>query len=182
MDQEKDTEEGKYKDILDSHAEQEYGDLYKQHILEIYKTYLETAEKISSRRQSANSYFLTINTAIIGIVGYVQLGNNSSRFYWFVGIAGILLCFTWYRLVRSYRDMNTGKFKVIHEIEKKLPISPLDSEWEVLGRGKDKTKYLQFTVIESRVPLIFAGIHFFVVVCSIPWHNLFDWISKLCGN
>jgi hypothetical protein len=39
----------------------------------------------------------------------------------------------WYRLVRSYKDLNSAKFKVIHEIEKSLPISPYDAEWEAVG-------------------------------------------------
>ena len=46
-----------------------YGESYQAHSLEIYKLYVQMADNISARRQSANSFFLTVNTAIIGIVG-----------------------------------------------------------------------------------------------------------------
>ncbi len=169
-----------YKKILMSKSEKEYGTSYKTDVLELYKIYLEMTDRISSRRQTANSFFLTINTAIVGVVSYVHLGSKSNSFYWFVGIAGVLLCFTWYRLIRSYKDMNSGKFKIIHEIEKLLPLAIYDAEWEALGRGKDAKIYLQFTKVELRVPIIFLCIHLFVIFYSIPWCNVLKTISSIC--
>lgn len=151
---------------------EEYGDSYNPHLLEIYKTYVEMADRISTRRQSANSFFLSINTALVALIGYVQLGQKtgqSTDFYWIVSLAGMALCYTWYRLIKSYKDLNSGKFKVIHEIERKLPISPYDAEWEALGRGKDTKLYLPFTKIEMAVPWIFFSLHSVVLLRVIPW-------------
>jgi len=150
----------------------------KSQIIEIYKAYLQMADKISDRRQSANSYFLTINTVIVGLISYISLGSvikNSHPFYGLVSVAGMVICYSWYRLIRSYKDINSGKFKVVHEIEKHLPISPFDDEWEILGRGRDKTKYLPFTRIEMRVPWIFFTLHVIVFSMSIPWR----WVLHL---
>ncbi len=156
-------------------SEEEYGEHYKSHYLEIYNTYLEMADRISSRRQSTNSFFLAINTAIVGFIGYVQLGaEKSPHFFYLVSIAGMILCYMWYRLIKSYKDINSGKFKVIHEIERNLPMSPYDAEWEILGRGKDSKLYLPFTNVEMRVPWVFFGVHLFVFVSSIPWGKLFQ--------
>lgn len=44
--------------------ETNYGEKYKEHLFEQYKLYCESAEKISDRRQNANNYFITINTAL----------------------------------------------------------------------------------------------------------------------
>ena len=134
-----------------------YGESYQAHSLEIYKLYVQMADNISARRQSANSFFLTVNTAIVGIVGYV--GGTSGSWNWIISLAGLVLCYTWYRLIRSYKDMNSGKFKVVHEIEKELPLSPYDAEWEALGRGNDPKLYLPFTRIEIWVPGIFGALH-----------------------
>src|SRR5256885_4461010 len=41
--------------------------------LEQYKLYVEMADRISSRRLTANSFFLTINSAIIALGGYAAL-------------------------------------------------------------------------------------------------------------
>lgn len=147
----------------------------KSQIIEIYKIYLQMADKISDRRQSANSYFLTINTVIVGLISYVSFGaiiKNFHSFYGLISIAGMLICYSWYRLIRSYKDLNSGKFKVVHEIEKLLPISPFDDEWEILGRGKDKTKYLPFTKIEMWVPWIFFTLHAIIFLMSIVWRWL----------
>lgn len=147
-----------------------YGESYGTQCLEIYKLYVQMADNISVRRQSANSFFLTVNTAIIGVVGYV--GGTSGNWNWAVSLAGLILCYAWYRLVRSYKDMNSGKFKVVHEIEKELPLSPYDAEWEALGRGKDPKLYLPFTRIEMWVPRVFGALHLIVLLISFPWARL----------
>ena len=63
--------------------------------------------------------------------------------------------------------MNSGKFKVVHEIEKELPLSPYDAEWEALGRGNDPKLYLPFTRIEIWVPGIFGALHGIVFLLSV---------------
>ncbi len=147
-----------------------YGEHYEAHCLEIYKLYVTMADNISVRRQSANSFFLAVNTAIIGVVGYV--GGTSGQWNWIVSLAGILLCYAWYRLVRSYKDINSGKFKVVHEIEKELPLAPYDAEWEAVGRGKDPKLYLPFINIEMWIPKIFGSLHAIVLLLSVPWDSL----------
>jgi hypothetical protein len=152
---------------LSSVNNEEYGDSYNPHLLEIYKAYVEMADRVSTRRQSANSFFLSINTALVALTGYVQLGQKTGQgtdFYWIVSLAGMALCYTWYRLIKSYKDLNSGKFKVIHEMERRLPISPYDAEWEALGRGKDAKLYLPFTKVEMAVPWIFFSLHFVVLL------------------
>jgi hypothetical protein len=162
--------------LLHNLDEDEYGPEYKSHFLEIYKTYLEMADRISSRRQSANSFFLAINTAVVGFIGYVQLGaEGGSAYYYLISLAGMVLCYFWYRLVKSYRGLNSGKFKVIHKLEKNLPISPYDTEWEIVGRGKKPGLYTPFTNVEMRVPWVFFTLHFFVFVASLPWQKVLEW-------
>jgi plasmid replication initiation protein len=136
---------------------------YEEILIEQYKLYLEMTDRISARRHTANSFFQSINTLMVGVVGYLRTFTQTtidSVIILMIPLAGIILCYIWYRLIRSYRDLNKIKFKVIHEIEKKLPISPYDAEWELMERGKNRKLYLPFTEIEMKVPLIFMGIHF----------------------
>ena len=165
------SDEGKsIKEILYNQNQKDYGDKYTDHLIDQYKVYLEMADRISSRRQSANSFFVTLNTALIALVGYINFGENKAiSFYWLISIAGIVLSFMWYRLVRSYKDLNSAKFKVVHEIEAKLPISPYDAEWEAVGRGENRKLYLPFTHIEIFVPWIFLIIHVIVLFRCLPW-------------
>ena len=143
-------------------TEEQYGSDYKLHLLEQYKLYVEMADRISARRQLANSFFLSVNTVIVGLVSYFTLNDACRRLVVLlspISIAGLVICYTWYRLVRSYRDLNTAKFKVIHELEQELPASPYDCEWEKVGRGTNRSLYLPFTRVEVIVPWVFFGLH-----------------------
>lgn len=156
---------------LTANKEANYGAEYKSHCLEIYKLYVEKADAISNRRQSTNFFFLTINTTIMGVVGYdgIRLA---------LGLAGVLLCYYWYRLILSYKQLSSGKFKVIHEIEKELPLSPYDDEWEAIGGGKDPKLYTPLTYLEMAVPWIFLATHLGVILFSY-WLSASDFLSKI---
>jgi len=149
---------------------------YQTHLIEQYKLYQSSAEKISDRRQSANSFFVTINTVLVSLISYLNFGaSNPSKYYWLVSLAGIAISYMWYRLVRSYKDLNSAKFKVIHEIEKSLPVSPYDAEWEAVGKGEDSKLYLPFTHIEIFIPWVFAALHFSVLI-MILYPLISSWI------
>lgn len=156
-----------------SESEKDYDATARQILLEQYKLYVEMADRISSRRQSANSFFLSVNTAIIALISYINfVDKNASGFYWLISIAGMIICFMWYRLVRSYKDLNTAKFKVIHEMEAKLPVAPYDLEWAKVGEGKNPNLYLPFTHIEIYIPWVFLIIHGFVFLNSLHIFNI----------
>lgn len=147
------------KNDLFSASEGKYGSRYKDHLLEQYKLYIESVNSVSMRRQTANNFFLSINTFLLSIVGFLISKDISGDFgilIYIIAFAGILLCIIWYMLVRSYRQMNKGKFSVVHEIEKKLPLKLYNAEWKALGEGKNKNKYYPFSHIEAIIPWIFS--------------------------
>ncbi|MCG3157232.1 MAG: hypothetical protein DKINENOH_03864 [bacterium] len=164
-----------FKDILVGVSSDNYGDQYRSHVMELYKTYLEMTDRISARRENTNSFFLTINTAAVSVVGYLTTQQPTQTLLDFrlpVAIAGMAICYLWYRIIRSYRDLNSAKFKVIHEIEKLLPLRPYDAEWEAVGRGEDKRLYLPFTHIEVSVPWVFMLLYLAIILLGVPWNKL----------
>lgn len=161
-------------------SKEEYGPKYNDHILGIYKMYVDMADKVSSRRDAANSFFLTVNTGVLGLVGFFAQAAAlpPGRIALLpVAVAGFVLSLLWRRILRSYRDLNSAKYKVIHEIELSLPLRPYDAEWEALGRGTDPSKYLPLTHVESRVPCIFAVLHGIVAIWAMPWCELVSFIG-----
>ena len=147
--------------------EDAYGEHYSAHILEMWKTYLEMTDRISDRRERANVFFVTLHTGVFAVVGFLV---EKQMFPWIVTIcllAGIPFSYLWYRLVRSYRDLNSAKFKVVHAIETRLPLKLFDAEWEAVGRGKDRSRYLPFTHIELKVPLVFIGVYGFLTIAAL---------------
>ncbi len=144
-------------------------------LLEQYKLYVEMADRISQRRQSANNYFLTINTFLLSFFAFFSNGISSiSLLIFLISLAGITLCYVWYRLIKSYQGLNSGKFKVIHEMEKLLGYAPYDIEWEKLGRGENKKLYLPFTNIEPYIPGVFGVLYIVAILRLIPWKSILD--------
>ena len=82
----------------------EYGPSYRDHALEMYKTYLEMADRVSERREKANSFFLAVNTALIALLAKDAFGSSATAprvLEVLVPIAGGVLCYLWYRIIRS---------------------------------------------------------------------------------
>lgn len=139
-------------------------------LLEQYKLYVEMADRISARRQNANTFAHSINAALIGFLSFLQAKGdaiNNGEILIVIACAGMILNWVWYRMVRSYRDLNTAKFLVIHQIESGLAIRPYAAEWEAVGRGEDRKLYLPFTHIEIWVPWLFFALHFIVGIYGV---------------
>lgn len=147
---------------LFSKNEKDYGNDYKEHLFEQYKLYVESIEKTSDRRQHANSYFITINTALISLIGLsfqIKVFENLSFVKSILALVGIIVCIVFWYLIRSYKQLNTGKFDVVHKIEEHLPLALYKYEWEVLGKGEDNKKYYPFSHIELVIPWVFGIIY-----------------------
>ncbi len=147
---------------LFSKNEKDYGVDYKEHLFEQYKIYIESIEKISDRRQHANNYFITINTALISLIGLsfqIKFFENLAGIKLVLAFVGIVVCVIFWYLIRSYKQLNTGKFDVVHKIEEHLPLALHKYEWEVLGKGEDNKKYYPFSHIELIIPWVFGIIY-----------------------
>ena len=158
-------------------------------ILELYKTTVEMADRTSARRAGANSFFLTLNTALAAVVGIASSARkppphgNLPAFDAFglvlTAIAGAVLALAWRALLRYYRRLNWAKFDVINKLEKRLPAQPFSDEWAILhpipppGEAKPsrwtrwwrrKVNHHEATVVEQVVPLVFVAIYIALAV------------------
>lgn len=152
-----------------------YGDDYSAHYFEQYKLYIEGIEKISDRRESANKYFVTLNSGIIVAIGFlIQNFKNKPHLVLsllMLSFLGIIISVIFWYLINSYKQLNSGKFRVLHEIEKKLPIALYAEEWNILEKGKNRKLYLPFSHIERMIPTIFGILYFlssiYLIICII---------------
>jgi hypothetical protein len=146
--------------------EAKYGDSFKDHLFEQYTHYVESAEKISERRVSASNYLLTVNAFLVTLYG-ILVGNVRGATYWpiLVPAAGVLVSFTWHRIITSYRDLNTVKFEVIHELESHMPAALYAYEWQKAEKGRGKA-YHPLSHLERWVPIIFIALY---VVLAALW-------------
>lgn len=142
----------------------------KQTYFEQYKMFVESAEKVSDKRMSANNYFLTVNTLLVSLTG---LMFTSKTLFWsfnafkLAGILGLVICSIWFLIVLSYKQLNSGKFKIIHNLEEKLPIQLYADEWKELEEGKNPKKYIPLSHIELAVPVAFFCLYLILLLLKI---------------
>ncbi len=139
---------------------EQYGRNYQQHLLEQYKLYVEMADRVSQRRATANTFFLTLQTGLFGLaisLAGLSSGQMQNQIAALVAsIFGIGFAFVWLILIRSYRQINSSKYAVLNDIEEKLPASLYKDEWIKLDRGENKRTYIPLTSAESGVPILFT--------------------------
>ncbi len=143
----------------------EYGQHYQEHLFEQYKLYVDSADHISQRRSSTNSFLLTVNASLVTLYGLASHLRASVAWHLLVPIAGILVCLAWFSLVENYRSLNSVKFQVIHALEKKLPAALYDYEWKLLEEGRGYV-YKPVTHIEQWIPAVFALLYVGLIVYS----------------
>jgi len=149
-------------------------------VLEMYKTAVEMADRVSARRAGANSFFVTLNTALAAVVGIVSAarkappqGNVPSFDSFGLGLtalSGVVFAVVWWALLRYYRRLSKAKWDVINKLEERLPVAPFTDEWK-LFRPEDMgdqskrnwwqrhVRHREATVVEQFVPFIFVAIY-----------------------
>ena len=152
----------------------EYGDHYQEHLLDQYKLYVEMADNISARRADSNQFYVKVLAALLAIIALaakLPLGNSNAQVQRITNLAiimlALVLCVVWYVNIESYRQLNSGKFAIIHEMEKTLPFPCYDAEWDQLKRGANSATYRPLTHIERYVPIILAAPFLVLLGCLI---------------
>jgi len=125
-------------------------------LLELYKLHAELADRVSGRREAANRLYVGVLTAILVLPAVLmRFGGVPDGIYIAIGVLGMLLSVAWFIVIRSYRQLNTGKFLALNELEEQLAYPLFQKEWEFLGQGERISKYWKLTVVETFMPLVF---------------------------
>lgn len=155
----------KYDQLPEERKENYYDDYIEQ-----YKMFQKSSEDLVNRRQSVNSFYITVNSAISTLTGiFIGLLNMPAKLYviMLMSLIGIFLVLSWLRLLDSYGKLNSAKIKVLTLIEKNLPVSLYDVEWQIMSDKLNNKKYVSFTSSEKRIPLFFLIIYSIALVASI---------------
>lgn len=157
----------------------DYDDIELSKIFEQYKIMVESTDRISDKRATANQFFLSVLSFMLGIIGVVSAFSTQEKWIlgiWilFISITGIILCIFWHRTIESYRQLNKCKFIIIHMIEQDLPLRIFDYEWKILGKGKNPKTYHPLTNLEKIIPILFISIF----ICMLLFGSLLIYISN----
>lgn len=141
-----------------------------QQRFELYKLAVEMADRVSARRGAANGFFLTLHTGLAAVIAAVPLPETGIRPL-VLGVAGLLLAFAWWVLLRRYRVLNAAKFDVIHALEEQFRTTPFADEWRLLAnrpkwgdlsraeKWRWRPGYKGLTAAEQYVPVAFGVLY-----------------------
>lgn len=155
----------------------------RQLLLEQYKIMVGSTEKVTDQRMRVNNLFFTVTSSILSISLVVGKAFEFSV----VGAIGMLVLalmafvvtFLWEKLVRSYGKLNTGKFKVIDQIEKRLRTNMFENEWNILQQD---VGYKSNTETEAQVVSRFRWFVFFVIVVELSYvFAQLDWAALMAS-
>ncbi len=153
-------------------------------LLELYKIMVTSSEQLIQRRQITNGFFFTVVGGFISVFGFLLnegvLTKSTILFLIFPFVICLLMCRSWKKLIDNYGKLNTGKFKVIHRIEKRLGTQVFTAEWIALGKGVRKEKYQSFTSTEQRVPILFSWLLCLAIIATMilaDWRPILDYLE-----
>lgn len=164
---------GRLDEVLFRCTSETYGGSFKADLLEQYKLYVQSAENVSARRVASSRYLLTLNVALVALYGFQS--SNFSPGWWMVlvPILGISASVLWHRIIKSHKDLNTVKFRIIHELEQCLPAALYTYEWQLAEEGRGNL-YRSVTDIERWIPLAFLVLHL-VLLWTFAKSSMHDW-------
>lgn len=114
-----------------------------------YDTMVNSALQVTSWRQNANFFYLTVSTALLSMATFI---SSTIAFGGVIAlIAGILIAYLWHGTIIYYQGLNEAKFSIICEIEDQLPVQFFTKEWDYVKKMKCKPA----TSIERKIPMVF---------------------------
>lgn len=139
-------------------------------VFDLYKLMVASSEVLVNRRQGVNTFFLTANGALSTAIGlFIASGADpalKAMGVLVLTLTGAMLCFAWQSLIRSFGQLNTGKFAVINRLERELPVAVYAAEWKALGEGRDPSIYRTFTSREIWIPRLIGALHVVAALAS----------------
>lgn len=132
-------------------------------MFELYKIMVASSEALVGRRQGVNTFFLSINGAILTAAGLILGTGNDGQVkaagLMILAVTGAILAGAWNSLLLSFGQLNAGKFEVINRIEKLFPVAIFEAEWNALKEGKDPKTYRTFSSREVWPPRTLLGLY-----------------------
>lgn len=140
--------------------------------LDIYKLTVEMADRVSQRRHTANSFYLSVDTLLVSGSTYIGATAPTLKNAVIITAAGIATSLLWMRGIESYRSLNHAKFKVIQGIEKRLCETPFTEEWALIDPARHGKSHRPFYSTERFIPFLFMAVFLLEGGSLLPWHEL----------
>ena len=155
------------------------------HSFDEYTLAVNHAEKLLDRRQFTTSFYLSVNTGIVAVIGLLLQGGPLTNI-WKAGAiilllgAGFIACWIWRSLLHQYETLLRWWYARIRELEVTVPHSAklITREYEDLYVAADRAKPAQrigLTQREMALNLILTVLYSIFTVSIVVWMSLIYW-------
>lgn len=134
-------------------------------LLQQYLKYIDSIEQTTNNRTKLNTLFTSLNSLLFVSFNLVKESAPSNYINVSFGILGILLCIAWIINIKSFKQLNKIKFKVLCEIENKLSANIYDYEWSLL---KNEYSYFRQNKAQQLIPILFIIVFFILFASGLP--------------
>lgn len=147
-------------------------------LMEQYKLFVQTSEDLVKRKQTVNSFYITLNSIILSAIITVLCATNDLPMLWgnvnfsflltlFTGLIGVVVCFSWISLLNSYADLNASKMDIIQCVEERMALNLYSTEWTILSSRLENRKYKSFSKKEKFVAYLFGVLYILTIVAGL---------------
>jgi hypothetical protein len=153
----------------------------RKELAEQYKVLANHVEQMSERRQVANNFFLSMNSAIFAGMGLLAKESLSEvehpiamkgifSLICVLAIVGLVICKGWTSIIRAHRQLNLANLSILQMMEKYLAAAIFSAQHQFA-----KKHYVSLVTIEERIALSFTWMYVAFVVGSLFliafWHK-----------
>lgn len=131
-----------------------------------YEFFAESTQYLSERRQAATKTYLSVNTAIFAVFALLVKdgglrGANLILVSLPLFLVGLLVCWTWYKIIVQYKGLIGWRYKQLIEMEGKIKDSQCmyTKEWEEHFKPRKGKEKFGFSRLEAWLPILFAGLY-----------------------
>lgn len=155
-----------------------------------YAVYVEWAERLIERRAEAHRFYVTLNLAIVGAIGFLFSEHFDAATLpkeWMavaLAFAGLMVSGNWRSVIASQRKIMSWKFDIIHTLEAQLPSQPYKDEWDMSSEARRKAPASRF---EQRLPSLFMLFFALTLILALAaafgfdLDGVADWVRSVAG-
>ncbi len=141
-----------------------------------YKFFAESTQHLSERRQAATGTYLTVNTAIFAILGFLVKDVGVEGSYILLAciplfVVGCVACLTWLTIISQYKKLIGWRYDQLMDMEKNMPETHQMylKEWESYFKPKNGKETFGFSIKEVVLPKLFMVLYIVAAVLIVLW-------------
>jgi len=128
---------------------------------DVYPLIWQETTKISDRRQTANTLYLSVNSVLLGAIALLAQQSKLQSITLlvvegFVAVAGLFISRRWYRVLAKYQSLLKVRYKTLAEIEKMSGFPGAVHMFEIEDQHPETWG---FSAIEQALPRTFIWLY-----------------------